>query len=663
MPTTSSRRLHFGDGFELDLGAYELRRAGRSLKLPRIPMEVLLLLIEQRGNLVTRQQIIERVWGKEIFVDSDGSINAAIRKVRKTLRDDSDEPRFIQTVTGRGYRFIAEVTEVGVGPLAPDSVADGSVLSEKPPQPKSDKIASAPGNPPAERELKKPLRDWRVWFAATAAVIIIILAAAKLDRARVHVQSSSPAATGRVMLAVLPFENLTGDPAQEYFSDGMTEEMISDLGMLDPKHLGVIARTSVMLYKHTPKPIDQVGRELGVQYVMEGSVRRDSGRVRVTAQLIQVNDQSHVWAKQYDRELKDVLAVQAEISQQCAEQVQLILGDQVPASNANRRAAALASDASYESYDLYLKGRYYWNKRRNGFQQAADYFEQAIAKDPNNARAYAGLADTFALMSTYFMAPEAEYMTKARATALKALQLDESLAEVHTSLALILESSDYDWNEAEKEFRRAIELNPGYATAHQWYAEHLAWRGRFDEAFAESERARQLDPLSVIIAADHCKILYLSRQYDRAIAHCRTVLEMDPRATGAQNCIFGALIQQGKFEEAAQQVIPPTSAPVDVAWGAAGKAYLYGRWGRMSEARQYLARVEQDRRDLGYSETAALLLAYSGAGTSDQLMALLEKAYAERSNVLGGMKVDPMYDRFRSDPRFQELLHRVGLDQ
>lgn len=660
MPTTSSRRLLFGDGFDLDLGAYELRRDGRALKLPRIPMEVLLLLMEQRGNLVTREQIVERIWGKEIFVDTDNSINAAIRKIRRALRDDSEEPHFIQTVTGRGYRFIAEVTELGLSPPAPHIDPQTIPIPVAPPRSEPDKISPIPLDPQPQRESSQPLRAWKFWIAASA-VALVILGFAQFYRARLRVRSGPAPAVGRVMLAVLPFENLTGDTGQEYFSDGMTEEMITDLGMLDPRHLGVIARTSVMLYKHTPKPVDQIGRELGVQYVMEGSVRRDSSNVRITVQLIQVKDQSHVWAKQYDRELKGLLALQAEIAQEVADQIRLILGDQEPTSAA--RFVPLADDASYESYDLYLKGRYYWNKRRESFEQAADYFQQAIAKDRDNSRAYAGLADTFALMSTYFTVPEAEYMAKARAAALKALELDDSLAEAHASLALILENSEYDWDTAEEEFRRAIQLNPDYATAHQWYAEHLAWRGRFGEAFAESERARQLDPLSVIIAADHCKILYFSRQYDRAIAHCRTVLEMDPRANGAQGFIFSSLVEQGKFAEAEQQITLPTQNIVDRAWVHSKSAYLYGRWGRMAEARQFLARVEQHRADFRHTLVPAMLLAYCGAGTSDQVMALLEKAYAQHSNVLGSMKVDPMYDRFRADPRFQQLLHRVGLDR
>lgn len=659
MPLTSSSRLQFGDGFELDLGAYELRRKGRAVKLPRIPMEVLLLIVERRGNLVAREEIIQRIWGSEIFVDTDNSINTAIRKIRQALRDDPAEPRFVQTVTGRGYRFIAAVTEMDLAPPGAFAVSPSFSTTEAIPAPAPAEIHSAATVPP-EPPFRGRFLSWRFWAALTCASVLLLIAL-ELYRPWSRTRTSSRPAGARIMLAVLPFENLTGDPAEEYFSDGMTEEMITDLGELDPRHFGVIARTSVMLYKHNPKPVDQIGRELGVQYLIEGSVRRDSKAVRITAQLIQVKDQTHLWARQYDRELKDLLALQAEIAQEATEQVRLVAGNQPPLEPV-RPAVTLAKNGSYESYDLYLKGRYYWNRRRAGFEQAATYFQQAIAKDPNNARAYAGLADTFALMSTYLLAPEAEYIAKARVAALQALRLDDSLAEAHASFGLIVESSEYDWDTAEREFRRAIQLNPDYATAHQWYAEHLAWRGRFDQAFAESEQARQLDPLSVIIAADHCKILYFARQYDRAIAHCRTVLQMDPRANGAQFFIVGSLVEQGRFEEAAQQITAEPN-PGDLTFAQAKKAYVYGRWGRTAEARRAIAEVERHRKDMVNASISGLLLAYSGAGTNDQLMALLQKAYAEHSSILGSLKVDPMYDRLRGDSRFRELLHRVGLDQ
>jgi tetratricopeptide (TPR) repeat protein len=313
--------------------------------------------------------------------------------------------------------------------------------------------------------------------------------------------------------------------------------MIAQLGRLDPQHLGVIARSSVMRYKHGQQQLDHIARELGVQYVLEGSVRRDSDEVRISAQLIQMKDQTHLWARQYDRELSGLLALQGEIAQEIADEIQLTLGDD------HKRIATdlnhAASPSSYEAYDLYLKGRYFWNKRtRQGFQQAIDYFQQAVSKDTNYARAYAGLADSYALMSSYGFASPNDLMPKARAAALRSMQIDDGLAEAHTSLALITENFDWDWQTAEREFRRAIQLDPNYATAHQWYAECLSFQGSFDEALRESERARQLDPLSLIISTDDGAILYYSRQYDRAIEHFRAVLAMEPSFPRAHMVIF-----------------------------------------------------------------------------------------------------------------------------
>ena len=324
---------------------------------------------------------------------------------------------------------------------------------------------------------------------------------------------------GQVMLAVLPFQNLTGDAGQDYFSDGLTEEMITQVGNLDPQHLGVIGRTSVMHYKNSQTALNQIGRELGVQYMLEGSVRRDSNHVRITAQLIQTKDQAHVWARQYDRELTGLLSLQAEIAQEITDEIQFTLGDHKPT---NARAALSPKD--FQAYDLYLKGQYFFNKRTAAdLEQAISYFLKATGKDANYARAYAGLASSYALLATYRTEAKPEFMSRARVAAVSALQIDETLPEAHTALALIVQNHDWDWQTAEKEFRRAIELNPNYATAHHWYAEHLMWRGRFDEALQESERARQLDPLALIIAADNGAILYFARKYDAAIEKWRSV--------------------------------------------------------------------------------------------------------------------------------------------
>lgn len=636
----SRQKVRFGDDFELDFGGRKLSRGGRVLKLERIPTEVLLLLVEQAGSLVTRDQIVERIWGKGISLDTDNSINGAVRKVRQVLRDDPEQAKFVQTITGTGYRFIAPVA-------AADEVAAPSNL------------ASQSSTPLADTPLVKAAPPGMRWWRAAVVLLVLFVASAAAYRWWPRPSPRSPSPGGRLMLAVLPFENLTGDPGQEYFSDGLTEEMITELGRVNPAHLGVIARTSVMFYKHNPTRLDQVGRELGVQYVLEGSVRRDAGRIRITAQLIQLKDQTHLWARNYDRQESDLLVLQQEITQEIADEIEAALGDPRVANAGARRVATPTS--SNDAYDLYLKGRYFWNKRTpDGFRQASDYFQQAVTMDPNYARAYAGLADTYALMSTWRQVPQNEFMPKARAAALKALEIDETLAEAHTSLALIAETYDYDWQTAEKEFARAIQLDPGYATAHHWYAEYLSWQGRFDQALAESERARQLDPRSLIIAADHGTILYYARQYDRAIAQYRAVLEMDPTFPRASGFLVRAYVGEGKFQEALDE-IDRRRNPDDLWWTWADKAFLYGRWGRAAEARHAVERFEEIAAHVQFDRTQGAVPGYIGAGRNDLAIALLQKAYAEHSNVVADLKVEPLYDPLRADPRFQELQRRLGL--
>lgn len=639
--------IRFGDDFELDLRTYELRGSGERLRLERIPTDLLLFLIEQRGQIVTRDQIIERIWGKDVFLDTDNSINAAIWKIRQTLKDDPESPRFVQTVKGKGYRFIA--------PILDDLFRDD--LS-----PPLEVIPRPPGLPDLPNKVAplvsiplKTARDLRKWKMLLVAMAVAIVGLSCLLRSRNRLRPA--AVRGRLMLAILPFENLTGDGAQEYFGDGLTEEMITRLGSVDPSHLGVIARTSIMRYKNSPLKVAQIGRELGVSYVLEGSVRRNSEKVRITAQLIRVQDQTQVWARQYDRELNDLLSLQSEITQETSDEIQLALGEQKLIQPVSREPLP---PPSYEAYDLYLKGQYFFNKRTvEGFQRSIDYFQQAIAKDPYYARAYAGLADSYALIGGYSVASQTEFMPKARAAALRAVELDQNLAEAHTALALVIQNYDWDWQSSENEFRRAIELDPNYATAHHWYAEHLTWRGRFDEALRESERARQLDPLSLIIAADNGAILYFSRQYDQAIAKFRAVRELDPNFPHA--CmIVHAYVQKGMYSAVLSETENLRRILGESAWLDSEDAYVYGRTGQSERVRTALAKMKRANRRQSI-DPGIFVIPYVATGDKDQAFVWLEKAYAQHSNVITQLKVDPVYDPLRGDPRFQSLLRRVGL--
>lgn len=612
----------FGE-FRLNATRRTLEQGQELVALTPKAFEILLILVESAGQVVGKDELMKAVW-PDSFVE-ESNLTQTVFMLRKALGQARDQG-YILTVPGRGYRFAAEVKAVGI-----------------PPQGEAPTDAGVEATESSGR--RAMLRRWWPALPLIAGVLVLgVLAYYKWLRPR-------PVPAGRTMLAVMPFQNLTGDSAQEYFSDGMTEEMIGRLGNLDPQHLGVIARTSVMLYKSNPKPLDQVGRELGVQYVLEGSVRRDTEKLRITAQLINVKDQTHLWARDYDRPAKDLLAVQQEITQEIADELKLTL-DAAPSRNVTAERAAVSQSTSYEAYDLYLEGRYFLSKRtKEGFPQAADYFQQAIAKDGSYARAYAGLADTYALMSTWEQGPANELMSQARAAALRALALDESLAEAHASLGLIAENYDYDWQTAEKEFRRAIQLDPGYATGHQWYAECLSWQGRFEEALAESERARQLDPLSLIIATDHASIFYLSRQYDVAIAQSRTVLAMDASFQRAHGILSHSYVQSGRFPEALGEAEFGLSEPE--AWG--WRAYVYGRWNHKAEAEHALHRLEE----LSPQPSRWHLLAYIGTGRNDLAIQLLQKDFALHSPLMATLKTDPDFDPLRSDPRFQQLLARV----
>jgi len=664
MPLTRERLYQFGE-FTVDSDQRVLLRNGTPLPLPPKVFDTLLILIENGGRLVKKQDLMSRVWPDSFVQEANLTVN--IQQLRKTLGDNARKPIFIETVARRGYRFIANLDGVATNSLPVSSQINGSfpqstiAANEVEAQPRIDErhdiktgtqqqelgVESVPAKSTAH--YSKYLAKTFLSLAFGAFALIALSMWFLWPRLFGKTQPYSE----RLMLAVLPFENLTGDSGQEYFSDGLTEEMITQLGNLDPQHLGVIARTSVMHYKNNQVPLSQIGRELGVQYVLEGSVRRDPDKVRISAQLIQTKDQTNLWAREYDRELSSVLILQAEIGKEIANEIQLALVDHKPPFQ------PLTPEA-YEAYDLYLKGQYFFNQRTTkGFEQAISYFQQATAKDPKYARAYAGLADSYALIGGYSGRPETDFMPKARAAAQRALELDGNLAEAHTALALIVQNYDWDWQTAEKEFRRAIELNPNYATAHHWYAEHLTWLGRFDEALRESERARQLDPLSLIIAADNGATLYYSRQYDRAIAKFLAVREMDPNFSRT-GVIRSAYEQKGLFDNSLEEIEKWSRAYGDRPWTWSELAYIYGRSGHQAQAKHALQKLLQFGQHQPV-DPAAIAWAYVGVGNKDQAFAYLEKAFSQHSSTLTTLKVEPRFDPLRSDARFQDLLRRVGL--
>jgi TolB-like protein/Flp pilus assembly protein TadD len=453
-------------------------------------------------------------------------------------------------------------------------------------------------------------------------------------------------------LAVLPLANLSGDPRQDYFADGMTEELITTLGKLSA--LRVISRTSVMRYKKTEKTLPQIAKELNVDAIVEGSVLRAGDRVRITAQLIQASTDRHLWAESYDRNLRDVLSLQSEVSRAIASEIQAKV---TPQEQARLASARLVNPGAY---DLYLKGRYEWNKRsKEGLERGLEYFQRAIDLDPNYALAHSGVADSYIALGSWGLLPGVEAYPKAKAAALKAMQLDQDLAEPHASLARALEDYDWDWLGAEREHQRAIELNPNYATARHWHAYGLGLRGRNKEALAEIELARSLDPLSTIINAEVALVLYWGRQYDGAIVEARKALELEPNSLPAHEYLGEIYLMKGMYKDALAEfqicraldrTDPGTSASLAMAYAAAGNR---------EEALRILGRLkQQSKRE--YISPDSIALVYVWLGDKNEAFAWLQKALDDHDGLTVQLNVDPELDPLRGDPRFRASLRRMN---
>jgi TolB-like protein/Flp pilus assembly protein TadD len=454
-------------------------------------------------------------------------------------------------------------------------------------------------------------------------------------------------------LAVFPLESLSSDASQDYFADGMTDELISDLGQISA--LRVISRTSVMAYKRARKPLPQIARELDVDAVVEGTVLRSGDQVRITAQLIEAATDKHLWSQSYEGQLRDTLALQNQVAQAIADQIRINL-------NSHERAALkTVRVVNPQAYESYLKGRYFWNKRTaDGLKVALAYFNQAIDEDPKYAQFYSGLADTYALLGDWqyaVMTPK-EALPKAKAAAIKALELDSALGEAHNSLAFCLDGFDWDFPAAEKEFQRAIELNPGYATAHHWYAWHLSLLGRYDEAIVEMKKAENLDPLSLIINADLAEMLLLAHSYDESIRQSRKTIEMDPNFALAHNQLGQAYLQKQFRDEAITELQKAVQLSAGSPTCIANLARAYAASGKRSEAAKLLNNLKK-RSNSTYSHAPEIAMIYATLGDKDQAMLWVEKGYEERFNP--GVLLRPGFDPLRSEPRFQELVRRIGL--
>jgi len=631
-------RLRFGV-FELDILAGELRKHGLRIRLQEQPFRVLVMLLERPGEVVTREDLQKRLWPADTFVDFDHGLNKAINKIREALSDSAASPRFVETVSRRGYRFLADVKEVGATPVrAPEAATQPESAEEG-----LDR-ANLPGKVPKARNLwRSPA--WRI------SLFVLLLLAASLAIWKFH-WSNRPTSAIR-SLAVLPFESLSNDASQDYFADGMTDELISDLGQISA--LRVISRTSVMSYKHARKPLPEIARELNVDAVVEGTVLRSGNQVRITAQLIEASADKHLWSQSYEGELRNTLALQNDVAKTIADQIRINLNPQEQAALKKVRVV------DPEAFEAYLKGRYFWNKRTaESLKLALGYFNQAVAKDPTYAQAYSGLADTYALLGDwqYSVMTPREALPKAKAAAIKALDLDSGLGEAHTSLGFCLDGYDWDFDTAGHEFQRAIELNPGYATAHHWYAWHLSLLGQYDQAIDEMRKAENLDPLSLIINTDLAELLLLAHSYDESILQSRKAIEMEPNFGLAHYQLGQAYLEKHMDGPA----ITELEKSVQLSGGSptciANLARAYSASGRKSEAEKLLTDL-QKRSNPGASLASEIAVIYAALGNTDQAMHWLEKGYEERFNP--GVLLRPGLDPLRSDPRFQDLERRVGL--
>ena len=631
--------VRFGT-YEVSLQSGEVRKAGLRIRVQQQPMKLLGILLERPGEVVTREELRSRVWADESFGDFDQAVNIAIAKLRSALGDSAENPRFIETLPKRGYRFIADVSVVDVDarPKRLESAAGDLPATEPAHKLQGAGLGVAPK--------RRPWPTRRV-IVALALVLSLPILAVWLFRSR------DRAPTGIRSLAVLPLDNLSGDASQNYFADGMTDELITDLAQISA--LRVISRTSVMVYKGARKPLPQIARELNVDAVVEGTVLRSGNQVRITAQLIEASTDKHLWSQSYEGELRDTLALQQRVAGAIADQIRINL---TPQEQAVLKSAKAINPEAYESY---LKGRYFWNKRTaDSLRVALAYFNEAIEEDPKYAQAYSGLADTYALLGDWqyaVMTPK-EAFPKAKAAAIKALELDSQLGEAHNSLAFVLDGFDWDLDAGGKEFRRAIELNPGYATAHHWYAWHLSLLGRYDEAIAEMKKAENLDPLSLIINADLAELLVLAHRYDESIRQSRKTIEMDPNFALAHNQLAQAYLQEHRYDEAVAELQKAVQLSGDSPTCIANLARAYVASGKRSEALKLLSDLKK-RSNPGYSNASEIAMIYASLGDTDQAMNWLEIGYGERFNP--GVLLRPGFDPLRSDSRFQNLVHRIGL--
>jgi len=623
-PTRQTYR--FGP-FEFQPRTGELRKQGRKVRLREQPGQILTLLLARPGELVTREEARQALWPGDTFVDFDVGLNSAVKRLRDALDDSAEQPRFVETLPRRGYRFIAAIE------------ADA---------PAAEHVEAIPPASPLPEVVTAGTTDRRWPKLAIAALAVLGAVGAVLAlRARPGPPAVPTTAGPITSIAVLPFENLSGDREQDYFVDGMTDALITSLAQL--RALRVISRTSVTQYKKTDKLLPRIAADLNVEAVVEGTVVRSGNRVRVTAQLVHAATDRHLWARSYERELSDILTLQAELAGAIAQAVQVKIR---PDEQQRLARTAVVNPAAY---DVYLKGRFHLFSP-GGLPKAAEYFQQAIAADPAYAPAYSGLSDTYRLSGGRAARPS-ESMPKAEAAARKALALDDTLAEAHASLAGVLYRYQWDWEGAEREFQRSLDLDPSYAEGHRAYAVYLLTVRRNDEAVAEARRAVALSPLSPTMNVELGGALVRVGRYDEAIDQAHKALEIDPRFGRAHMVM--ATAHEGRGDRARAVSALEDAAALGGGGRSAWLGYFYGISGRRREALDVLASIEERARTQ-YVSPQQFAVVHLGLGHQEEALAFLEKAYDERAFEVLGFS-GPLFDQLNADPRFRDLLRRMRL--
>jgi len=634
----SRDRLRFRD-FTLDVRSYQLRRAGRPVRLERRPMDLLLLLVERRPDLVTHHEIADRLWGKDVFVDVETGIHGAIRKVRQALRDSPDRPVFVETVPARGYRFIAPV-EVD----ADESVASAEAAA-KPSVPSLPPAIPAADTGPVT--IDRRFRRARIWTAALAVLVVIGFLAWKVF----------DAGESRVTLAVMPSENLSGDADRGYLADGLTEEMGVALDKLDPRRVSVLGRSSVRGYNRTTKSPSEIGRELGADYLVESSIRADAGRLRITAKLIRARDQVQVWSESFDREPAGILALQQELSAAIANQISVQL------SAGTLDALSRRQTRNAEAYDLYLRGQNFANQRTPATTaKAIEYFTRATTLDPNYALAWSGIAFAHAASSINGDAPPLEMRPRARDAASRALSADPTLAEAHLVQGYVDWMFEWNWPAAEANLRHAVELNPRLEVAHRVLGHVLSQMGQHREAAPWMRRARELDPRFAMAFAMSAQVAFQARDYPQAIDFARQAIALDDELWIGYMERGQALERTGQDDLALEALNTAARFSAGNSKGLSLKGYILAKIGREQEARDVLAALDAASRKT-YVPPYALALIHAGLGDRDAALASLERAYAARDVHLIFLPVDPKWDPYRNDRAFVDLLARCGFSR